>query len=439
MVVTVCLGADRLFSVVLGDSPIRIGRSRSCDVILPLPEVSRLHAVLIREPNGARIEDRSRNGITVNGRLVSSTIVHPGDTIGLLSYTIRFDADRPEVLDDTEAMTSPTFRHSGNPGVGFCEMLGRSEAMLRIYEQIRQLAATRLTVLILGETGTGKELVARALHSLGPRQNQPWVPVNCAAISAALIESELFGHERGAFTGAVTRKLGAFEVADGGTLFLDEVGEMPLDLQPKLLRTLDQGEVTRVGASRAIKVDARVISATNRDLTEEQRHGRFREDLYHRLCVVPIVLPPLRFRGQDILQLARHFADEQRIVPPLEFTEQAMHLMLDYGWPGNVRELSNVMRRLAAGRPRDLIDASTLQDALDAARNPLAPLTPSPVVVPSSSAPPEANPTLRDAERLAILRALEDSDGNKLAAAKRLGISRSTLYEKLHRLSGSED
>jgi transcriptional regulator with GAF, ATPase, and Fis domain len=208
------------------------------------------------------------------------------------------------------------------------------------------VAPSTATVLILGESGTGKELVARALHDGSTRAMQPFVPINCAALSPALIESELFGHEKGAFTGAESRSQGAFEAADGGTLFLDEVGELPLELQAKLLRVLENGELKRVGSSRPFQVDVRMVAATNRDLLNEARRGRFRMDLYYRLSIVPLALPPLRERRKDIRQLAEHFLG---VYTPrgqtVKFTPAALTRLQLHSWPGNVRELRNVVCR----------------------------------------------------------------------------------------------
>ena len=231
---------------------------------------------------------------------------------------------------------------------GFDEILGRSPALRRALQSVAQVAATDATVLLLGETGTGKELVARAIHDRSARRDRPLVKVNCAAIPATLIESEFFGHERGAFTGATQRREGRFALADGGTIFLDEIGELPLELQAKLLRVLQEGEFEPVGGSRTRKVDVRVVAATNRDLERAAREGLFREDLYYRLSVFPIQLPPLRERGDDVVLLATAMAEKlarslgRRIAPPDAADAAALR---SYAWPGNVRELRNVVER----------------------------------------------------------------------------------------------
>ena len=228
-------------------------------------------------------------------------------------------------------------------------IVGRSKAIRRIKSEINQVASTDVTVLVMGETGTGKELIARAIHDLGPRKNERLVTVNCGALSPTLIETELFGHEKGAFTGALSRKVGRFELANGGTLFLDEIGEFPLDLQVRLLRVLEESEFERVGGTETIKVDVRIIAATNRNLRAEIQKGNFRKDLWYRLNIFPITSPPLRERAVDIPLLVEFFLDricakfgrELKIVSP-----ETMSKLCNYSWPGNVRELANVVERL---------------------------------------------------------------------------------------------
>ncbi|MGH7335063.1 MAG: sigma-54-dependent transcriptional regulator, partial [Candidatus Rokuibacteriota bacterium] len=241
----------------------------------------------------------------------------------------------------------------------FDELVGQHSEMQRLYRLIAQVARTTTTVLIAGESGTGKELIARAIHRQGPRRDKPFVPVNPAALSESLVESELFGHERGAFTGAYQRKLGRFELAQGGTLFLDEIGSLKPELQIKLLRVLQEREFERVGGTRPITLDARVIVATNLDLKQAVAEGRFREDLYYRLSVVPIGVPPLRDRRTDIPLLVRHFIRRfgQQLNRPVEgLSPQALSALMEYSWPGNVRELQNVVERLVG-----LVDGPTIQ------------------------------------------------------------------------------
>ena len=316
----------------------------------------------------------------------------------------------------------------------FRDIVGRSGAMIELRRSIQQVAATTATVLITGETGTGKELVARALHAASGRATRPLIKVNCAAVPPALVESEFFGHEKGAFTGATQRRLGRFALADRGTVFLDEVGELPLELQPKLLRVLQEGEFEAVGSSETRKVDVRVIAATNRRLDEAIRKGTFREDLYYRLNVFPIVVPPLRERREDIPLLAERFARQygQKIGRPVEpLSRETLRRLTSYGWPGNIRELQNVIER-----------------ALIIARDGVLPLdTILPAVGAEASPPPrEASPTstsvrtaeeLRRLERDNILKALE-ATGWRVAgptgAARRLGIPASTLASRMKAL-----
>ena len=307
-------------------------------------------------------------------------------------------------------------------------ILGRSAAIRAMQEIIATVAPTEATVLITGESGTGKELVARALHCASARAEKPLVTVNCAALAENLLESELFGHEKGSFTGADRRREGRFAQANGGTLFLDEIGEMPLTLQSKLLRALQQGEVQRVGADAAITVDVRIIAATNRDLREEVAQKRFREDLYFRLNVICIEVPPLRDRAEDIPVLAAHFLERfasRNRKNVRGFSPQALACMLRYAWPGNVRELENAVERAVILCNGDLITEREL---------PLVVTGPAPV----DERQPEADASLAglplDAvERRAIEETLRQTGDNKSEAARQLGITRATLHNKLRK------
>ena len=304
----------------------------------------------------------------------------------------------------------------------FEEIVGESQSLKRVLKQVQTVAATDSTVLILGETGSGKELVARALHNLSERRERTFIKLNCAAIPTGLLESELFGHEKGAFTGAIATKIGRFELADRGTLFLDEVGEIPLELQVKLLRVLQEQEFERLGSTRTIRVNVRVVSATNRDLGQMVEEQRFRSDLYYRLKVFPVTVPPLRERSEDIPSLVRHFAQKfaLRMKKRIEtIPAEAMKALQNYPWPGNVRELENFLERaviLSSGS--DLIV-------------PLSELK-------SASAPSNGSPkTLEDAEREHIVKALRDSNwiiGGSAGAAVRLGMKRTTLQSKMQKL-----
>lgn len=312
---------------------------------------------------------------------------------------------------------------AARPGI-----LGRSPAMLAMQETIATVAPTEATVLITGESGTGKELVARALHSGSARADKPMVTVNCAALAENLLESELFGHEKGSFTGADRRREGRFVQANGGTLFLDEIGEMPLPLQAKLLRALQEGEVQRVGSDAPLTVDVRVLAATNRDLREEVARRRFREDLYFRLNVISLEVPPLRDRGEDIPVLAAHFLERfagRNRKSIRGFSPQAVDSLLRYAWPGNVRELENAVERAVILCNGDLITRRELPAAITEAA--------SPEEASSAAVGALAGLPLDELERRAIGETLRCTGDNKSEAARQLGITRATLHNKLRK------
>lgn len=312
--------------------------------------------------------------------------------------------------------------HPANNGAEtpFGEIVGRSSSLKVVLEQAKKVATTDATVLILGETGTGKELVAKAIHNLSSRRDRAFVRTNCASIPPGLIESELFGHEKGAFTGAVGREIGRFELANRGTLFLDEVGDIPLEFQPKLLHVLQEQEFERLGCSRTLHVDFRLVTATNRDLPSMLDNHKFRRDLYYRLNVFPIEIPALRNRPEDIPLLARHFAQKyaQRMNKQIEAIRRAdLNALVSYPWPGNVRELQNVMERSVI-----LSSQGVLQ---------LAPIKP------VDNGTPRERPTLAAAERDYIVQALRQTNwvvGGPHGAAEVLGLKRTTLVEKMRRL-----
>ena len=313
--------------------------------------------------------------------------------------------------------------------LGKHELVWRGDIMSRLMAQIERVAASETRVCILGETGTGKELVARTLHQKSSRAGEPFVTLNCAAVPAELIESELFGHEKGSFTGAAARHLGKFEQANGGTLFLDEIGDMPLNMQAKLLRVLEEGEVERIGGSGTVKVDVRVIVATHRDLGAEVREGKFRQDLFHRIYVFPISLPALRERRDDIPVLIEHFQKQvcmQNNWKAAEFTPDAIAELQRYSWPGNVRELRNMIERLLLLAANNVIDETTVRMALPAMRG----------VPPGSS--PDGHGTLAErmdqVERTIILAELDRQQRHITNTAKALGVERSHLYKKCQQL-----
>ncbi len=326
-------------------------------------------------------------------------------------------------------------------------IVGNSPAIRRMLDMIETVAPSEATVLITGKSGTGKELVARSIHQLSARSDGPWVAVNCAALSENLLESELFGHEKGAFTGADKRREGRFLQASGGTLFLDEIGEIPLQMQVKLLRALQQREIQRVGSDETIAVDVRIVAATNRDLLEEVREGRFREDLYYRLNVVSIAVPSLAERKEDIPLLAQHFLNihGQRNRKEIKgFTPLAMDMLIRYDWPGNVRELENAVERAVVLLCGQYISDRELPQAIVEAYRP-EPETPAPSHMERTGETrefPSSLVTLEDMERDFIIRTVRECGDNKSEAAKRLGISRKTLHTKLKLYglsSGGED
>ena len=289
----------------------------------------------------------------------------------------------------------------------FGQMSSCSPRMLDVFSRLRRVTDSNCNVLITGETGTGKELAAQALHQTSLRRRSPFVAINCGGINPTLVESELFGHEQGAFTGASRRRPGVFEQADGGTLFLDEIAELPLELQPRLLRVLDSGEVRRIGATGAFHVDVRVVAATNRDLAADVRAGRFRGDLYYRLRVIEVHLPPLRERMEDLELLVGELLE-----PGFQLSTDARGVLRSHDWPGNVRELKNVLARATAYTDGDEIsvDAIDLPDLTAGTRR-----------------------TLAEVQRDHVLHVLDACDGNRAETARRLGIARSTLHERLSR------
>lgn len=333
-------------------------------------------------------------------------------------------------------------------------LVGRSPAMQEVYRVLARLMPTDLTVMITGESGTGKELVSRALHDFGKRRNAPFVAVNMAAIPRELIESELFGHEKGAFTGASERSSGRFEQAQGGTLFLDEIGDMPIEAQTRLLRVLQQGEYMTVGGRNPIKTDVRIIAATNQDLRKLIKQGLFREDLFYRLNVVPIRIPPLRERSEDIPDLVRHFL--YRVVneglPLKSIDREALDWMKGYYWPGNVRELENLVRRLVALYVEDVITADIVEAELqEPAEHRVEPTInrddnmveaverhlDAYFAAHKHSLPPSGlyDRIIREVERPLILKSLDATRGNQIRAADLLGLNRNTLRKKIRELN----
>jgi len=405
---TITKGPDKGKETMLQKPVVLIGSLAENDLVLTDPTVSRRHAAVEEKANGYVIRDLdSTNGTQLDGIRVREAYLSPGSVISLGQTEISFSPleERVEILKSDRDR--------------FGELIGSSPSMQEVYGILERIAPTDVTVLLDGETGTGKELAARAIHSNSRRSAGPFVVVDCGAVAPNLIESELFGHEKGAFTDAVKFRQGAFELANGGTIFLDEIGELSLDLQPKLLRALDQREIKRVGADRPVTVNVRVISATNKDLEREVKAGRFREDLYYRLSVVRIYMPPLRKRKEDIEIIAEHLlkgisSDINRKITGL--SPEASSALTAYSWPGNVRELKNVLGRAAALCDGKRIEAKDLflSEGKDTAT--LKGLS---------------GKTLEEIEKAAIQATLKSVSGNKTEAAKMLGIAYSTLYEKM--------
>lgn len=358
-------GAQRGTEFVIAGDVIRIGKAPENDLVLADETVSRVHFEIVRDAKGYLVRDlKSTNGTFLDSAEVKEAYLRAGSVIAIGATELKFTPfeERIEILpSEKEALG---------------EMVGKSPSMREIFGLIERIAATDATVLIEGETGTGKDMIARTLHQLSPRTDKPFIVVDCGAVAGTLIESELFGHEKGAFTGAVSARQGAFELASGGTVFLDELGELSLDLQPKLLRVLEQRELRRVGGTKTLKVDLRVIAATRKDLRSEVEKGKFREDLYFRLNVVPITAPPLRERREDIPLLIEHLL--RKLAPDgAQISDGTRAALMAHDWPGNVRELRNVIERaLALGADPGMLvaplgaDSSTskgvqLRDALE--------------------------------------------------------------------------
>jgi DNA-binding NtrC family response regulator len=342
---------------------IRIGSMEDNDVVLGDDTVSRYHCRISQEDNGyVLLDQRSTNGTFINKVRIREAFLKPNSIVSVGQSQLRFNAREEEVQ-----IVPSRSDHCGG-------LIGGNARMREIYSIIEKIAPTATTVVIDGETGTGKEVVAQAIHSLSPRSRNDLVVFDCGAVPPNLIESELFGHEKGSFTGAVMTRQGLFEQADGGTLFLDELGELPLDLQPKLLRALEQREVRRVGSAKASKVDVRIIAATNRNLEDEVRAGRFRQDLFYRLSVVRLHLPALRDRADDVPLLIQHFLEHGAFnrkpnAPSVRgASREAVIALQSYPWPGNVRELVNVVERAVSFCDNDVIELSDLPDYVRTAK-----------------------------------------------------------------------
>ncbi|MBW1807933.1 MAG: sigma 54-interacting transcriptional regulator [Deltaproteobacteria bacterium] len=393
--------------IKLSGNVVNLGLEPTNDVVVKDSFISAFHCRFYKKSGAWFIVDLdSTNGTKVNGVRIGEAQLSAGAVVTLGKFELRVELD----IDQTA------------PG-GFHGILSEDPVMEPVFETIRRVAPTDETVLITGETGSGKELVAQAVHQLSLRSDQTLVTLNCAAITKDLLESELFGHEKGAFTGAQSRRLGLFEEADKGSLFLDEIGELGLDIQAKLLRALENGEIRRVGSNTPIRIDARVITATHQSLPSKVQSGDFRQDLYYRICVIEIAIPPLRERPKDIPLLARYFLQKAtRNTGARTISKQAIESLVKYRFPGNVRELKHVITRAAILCPQDTIEASHLA---------FSPPTLADRV--SESKIYRKGKTLQEVEVETIRQTLNAHDGNQKAAARVLGIARSTLIHKMEK------
>jgi len=402
---------------VIEGGDILVGRGMDCGVRLFDPHASRNHFRLERRGSSWWLVDLgSRNPTAVNGVPAGEKELHWGDEIRVGNTRLVFlSGGEPEGLGATYSQAVRQTQ-TITTSFGRYEMVGSSAAMQKVFAVIEKVAPLDVTVLVTGESGTGKELVANAIHRNSSRSEGALVVANCAAIPVGLIESELFGHEKGAFTGAAARRQGRFEAASGGTLFLDEIGELPAESQAKLLRVLEEKKVTRVGGTEAVDVDVRIVAATNRHLRADVEAGRFRQDLLFRLEVVSVEMPALRDRSGDMPELAEFFLERYRCKADrrLEgFSEQAMEKLISHNWPGNIRELKNVIERAA------ILGSGPEIGAED-------------ILLPEAAVRKDGRfETLAEVERRHIERAMALAGGNKKKAAEMLGIPRSSLYDKL--------
>ena len=413
-----------------------LGRGTSNSVVIDDPEVSRRQTSIVADPDGTLVATDlgSANGTLLNGRsLVVPTPIGPGDVLqlGTTEITVLGEASPPPRPDLPRGDTT-SLRKDADSGV----LVGRSPAMKEVFRLIRKAAESDIPVLIEGETGTGKELVARSIHQSSRRSDGPFIAVNCAAMPESLLESELFGHRRGAFTGATSDRAGLIEAAGGGTLFLDEIGEAPTALQPKLLRALQEGEVIRVGENQPRKVDFRLIAATNRSLLDEVENGAFRADLYYRIATLPMPVPSLRSREGDVEVLADIFlnAAMRRTGKKLDgFDDEARRAMTGFNWPGNVRELQNeVERAVALADAGERLSVAHLSPKIGA--GPMPSEGPTTAIAGDTPESPQLRGRTDEFERQEIVAALERNGGTKTQAARELGITRQGLLKKMRRL-----
>ena len=429
--------------VRLGRKEVKIGRGHEADLQLPDRSVSRLHAKVFRVGRQYFLADlRSRNGTHADGKRITQLALEDGRMFQVGPFRIHFHlpgsgfpaGEEPTVSPGTASavadsvdpepvrVTKRAEAHAAPVEAPF-GLIGGSAHVRKLVATIRRVAASDVPVLIEGETGSGKELVARGIHDASARRERPFIVVNCGAISPELIESELFGHEKGAFTGATAQRKGAFELANSGTIFLDEIGELPVALQPKLLRVLEQKEVKRVGGNDLLLADVRILAATNRNLREEIARKTFREDLYFRIGAITVSIPPLRDRREDVTPIARHFLSGMKSasghLPGL--SPAALDSLISHDWPGNVRELRNAIQRAVVMTENGELTGPDFSFLRQAAK-------------PGAEAEsPSGLSRWEQAERTNILGELARQMGNKTKTARELGIAKSTLFEKLKR------
>ncbi len=414
---------------------LRVGRATDCDVCLPDPDclLSRVHCELRAESGGVAVVDRSVNGVRLDGRRLARgapRLVRAGKVLELPGWTITVRREAGRIAEST--VERGCVSAESKPGLD--GLVGAAPAMHVLRRRIERVASFGVPVLVHGETGTGKELVSRAVHDLSRRAGGPFVAVNCGAIHGETAHSRLFGHERGAFTGAATAAPGAFRQAHGGTLFLDEIGELSPEHQTALLRVLETQEVTPLGASKPVRVDYRLVAASHRELRAEVAAGRFREDLYFRLDVAVLRVPPLRDRLEDVPMLARHFLGQLAAGRGLALSDDAVAVLESHTWPGNVRELRATLQRALLTVEGTKVGARDIH-----LRRPLRSVSIGGLAA-VGAGPVAAQPNWKgpldweQVERGRILEALTASRGNRKAAAQALGVARSTLYARMERL-----
>jgi len=406
---------------IVDKGTITIGGSDKSDLYLQDETVSRNHAEIVKTKEGYLLKDlESTNGTFVGGLKVKEAFLAPGAIIRVGKTRIKF------VPQDEQLEIYPSKKSR------FGDIIGKSLEVRKMFGILEKVAPTNVSVIVTGETGTGKELVARALHENSKRAKAPFIIFDCGAVAENLIESELFGHEKGSFTGATATRQGAFELADNGTIFLDEIGELSLDLQPKLLRALETGEVKRVGADRPKRVNVRIIAATNRNLKEEVKKGRFREDLFFRLSVVEVFLPSLRKRQEDIPLIINHFFELAKKENPDKhidgFTDEALKLMYDYQWPGNIRELRNCVERAYSFCDGSQIDVRNMPDYIQERS---AVTQSHPAMDPDLPFKEAKEKWIESFEKDYLVDCLRKNNGNISKTAKQAGIDRKSVQRLL--------